>query len=262
MLRDETDALRNRNRAREFLQARILLSLQDHGAFADWAFVGGTALRFLYHLPRYSEDLDFSLRAPDGNSGIGERMKAVKSELAAEAYSVEVRVRERRAVAAAMVRFSGLLYELGLSPHRDETLAVKVELDTNPPDGAGFETRLVRKHYLLNLMPYDPGSLFAGKLHAILVRKYTKGRDLYDLLWYTGGQNWPPPNTTFLNNALRQSGWDGPRLTEKNWKAVVAKRLESVDWRQARTDVAPFLERSREVELIAPETFAGLLERK
>ena len=61
LLADEPDAVQGRNTAREYLQARILLALQDHGAFADWAFVGGTALRFLYRLPRYSEDLDFSL---------------------------------------------------------------------------------------------------------------------------------------------------------------------------------------------------------
>jgi hypothetical protein len=258
-LQSETNPLRKRNRAREFLQARILLSLQDNGAFADWAFVGGTALRFLYELPRYSEDLDFSLRGSDCHVRFTEMMKAIQSDLRAEVYTVDIRVRERQAVASSMIKFPGLLNELRLSPHRDEAFAVKIELDMNPPDGAEFATRLVRKHYLLNLMQYDRGSLLAGKLHAILARKYTKGRDLYDLIWYLSTPDWPSPNLTLLNNALRQTAWDGPPLTEKTWRKVVAERLESVNWQQAKADVAPFLERSQEVDMLAPATFASLL---
>ncbi len=258
-VRDEADALRKRNRAREFLQARILLSLQDHGAFGDWAFVGGTALRFLYDLPRYSEDLDFSLRAPDCDTRLTSIMKAVKSDLAAEAYDVEVRAREQRTVAAAMIKFTGLLYELGISPHRSETFVVKVEIDRNPPEGAGFTTRLIRKQYLLHLMQYDKASLLAGKLHAVLTRRYTKGRDLYDLIWYLASSDWPAPNLTLLNNALRQTGWEGDALTGDSWRKAVAGRLKTVAWPQAKADVAPFLERSQEVSLITWETFERLL---
>jgi predicted nucleotidyltransferase component of viral defense system len=258
-LQEEPDALRKRNRVREFLQARILLSLQDQGAFAHWAFVGGTALRFLYDLPRYSEDLYFSLRAPDADTRFVSILRAVKSDLAAEAYDVEVRVREQRAVATAMIKFRGLLHELALSPHRDETFAVKVEIDTNPPAGADFATRLVRKHYLLNLMQYDQASLLAGKLHAVLTRNYTKGRDLYDLMWYLAARDWPEPNLNLLNHALGQTGREGERLTEHSWRPTVAARLQDVDWKQARDDVAPFLERSQELALIEPTTFERLL---
>ena len=258
-LRDESDALRKRNRAREFLQARILLSLQDQGAFANWAFVGGTALRFLYDLPRYSEDLDFSLRASGDDARFTRILRSVKSDLAAEAYAVDVRVREQRTVAAAVVKFRGLLYELELSPHRDEAFAVKVEIDTNPPAGAVCTTRLVRKHYLLNLMQHDRSSLLAGKLHAVLTRKYTKGRDLYDLMWYLTSPDWPLPNLNLLNHALEQSGWDGKPLTEQVWRQTVATKLKGINWKQVREDVAPFLERSREIDLIVPETFDRLL---
>ena len=258
-LQDEPDALRKRNRAREFLQARILLSLQDQGAFADWAFVGGTALRFLYELARYSEDLDFSLRDSGCPARFSERMKATQSDLKAEVYDVEVRVREKNAVAAALIKFSGLLHELGLSPHRDEVFTVKIEMDTNPPDGAAFTTRLVRKHYLLNLMQYDRASLLAGKLHAILARKYTKGRDLYDLAWYLASPDWPEPNLTLLNNALAQTEADGPPLTATTWRSAIAQRVQSVDWQQAQADVSPFLERSQEVDLISEHTLTQLL---
>ena len=77
LLADEPDAFQGRSTAREYLQARILLALQDHGAFTDWAFVGGTALRFLYRLPRYSEDLDFSLLAAGRDARFESLMRSV-----------------------------------------------------------------------------------------------------------------------------------------------------------------------------------------
>lgn len=118
-LREQPDAFRKRSITREFLQARILLSLQDHGAFSNWAFVGGTALRFLYNLPRYSEDLDFSLAVPESETRFEPLMRSLKGDLLAEAYSVEIKVRTRNAVASAMVKFRGLLHEVGISPLPD-----------------------------------------------------------------------------------------------------------------------------------------------
>ena len=104
-LREQPDDFRRRSITREFLQARILLSLQDHGAFSNWAFVGGTALRFLYNLPRYSEDLDFSLVDPGGEARFEKLMRALRQDLLAEAYAVEIKIRTNRAVASAMVKF-------------------------------------------------------------------------------------------------------------------------------------------------------------
>ena len=145
LLADQPDGFQARSTAREYLQARILLALQDHGAFTDWAFLGGTALRFLYRLPRYSEDLDFSLATPGADARFERLMHAVRNDLAAEAYAVEVTLRTRAAVAIGMVRFRGLLHEAGLSPHAAEVLRIRVDLDTNPAAGATTETRLIRR---------------------------------------------------------------------------------------------------------------------
>lgn len=259
LVKDAPDASRRRSLTREYLQARILSALHDHGAFADWAFVGGTALRFLHQLPRYSEDLDFSLAAPGRDAQFTKRLHGVQSDLAAETYDVEVRVREQRTVASAFVKFRGLLHELGISPQVDEVLAVKVEIDTNPPPGAVLETRLIRRFALLNLLHYDKASLFGGKLHAVLTRKYTKGRDLFDLAWYLADPTWPAPNLVLLNNALRQTGRDAEPLRPETWRATVARRLELVDWKQAVADVSPFLERRQDVALVSAEVIARLL---
>jgi hypothetical protein len=153
-------------------------------------------------------------------------------------------------VASAFVGFPGLLYELGLSRQRRQVFSVKVEVDTNPPAGASMDTTLVRRHVTLNLHHYDKASLLAGKVHALVARPWCKGRDLYDLVWYLADRTWPEPNLPLLNASLSQTGWTGPELDATNWKKVLRKKLESIDWNAARADVLPFLERPREVDLI------------
>ena len=251
--------LRGRNIAREYLQARILGALQRAGAMTSLAFHGGTSLRFLFGLPRYSEDLDFALEGDASRYDLRRHLRAVRAELSAEGYRVELRMREHRAVHSAFVRFPGTLYEIGLSPHPGQVLAVKVEVDTNPPAGATTDTTLVRRHETLRLFHHDRASLLAGKLHAALQRPYTKGRDLYDLVWYLSDPEWPPPNLALLNAALRQTGWAGMEVTPRNWRRAVAERLDRLDWNRAASDVRPFLERDEDAELVDKDKALRLL---
>lgn len=246
--------------AREYLQARILQSLQEDGVFARWAFQGGTALRFLFSLPRFSEDLDFAVTRTGEDVRFERAMRRVQSAFQAEGYDIAVKSRPEKTVASAFIGFAGLLYDLGLSSQRRQIFSVKVEVDTNPPVGATVDTTLVRRHVTLNLHHYDKGSLLAGKLHALLSRSWCKGRDLYDLMWYLADRDWPEPNLALLNSALSQTGWKGPELVTGNWRKAVADKLRGIDWTAARSDVRPFLERPREVDLIRREHLLPLLQ--
>lgn len=248
-----------RNVAREYLQARILGALQRAGAMIPLAFHGGTLLRFLYSIPRYSEDLDFALERDQSRYDFRAYLKAIRSELTAEGYSVELKVNDQKVVHSAFIRFEGLLYELNLSPHRNEVLAVKLEVDTHPPEGAGLVTSIVRRYVILQLQHHDPASLLAGKLHAILQRPYPKGRDIFDLLWYLSDPHWPALNLVLLNNALQQTGWKGELLTEANWRGVVRDWLQALDWRQVMDDVRPFLEPSADPDLLTRENVMRVL---
>jgi len=248
-----------RNVIREYLQARILSGLQRSGAMIPLAFHGGTVLRFLYATARYSEDLDFALERNKSRYDFRAYLQTIKRELTAEGYALELKVNDKRTIHSAFIRFSGLLYELGLSPHRREVLAVKIEVDTNPPAGAGLATSVVRRHLTLQLQHHDPASLLAGKLHAILQRSYIKGRDLYDLMWYLSDTTWPLPNLTLLNNALRQTGWSGKPLREDNWRAVLRKRLQMISWERVGDDVRPFLEQGADPDLLVRENMMSLL---
>ena len=259
LIADRDGALPKRCLVREYLQARALQSLQESHAFLCWVFHGGTALRFLHALPRFSEDLDFSLLPEPASVGFRPTLEAARAVFEAENYAVDVKINDRKMVHSAFLRFRGLPHDLGLSPHESETLSIRVELDTNPPRGADFETTLTRRHVTLNLVHHDKASLLAGKLHAVLARTYTKGRDLYDLIWFLADRSWPEPNLPFLNAALRQTEWDGPELTPENWRPVVAGAAERTDWKRAAEDVRPFLERGADLDLLTRENCLTLL---
>lgn len=252
--------VQGRNVAREYVQARILGALQRAGAMIPLAFHGGTALRFLFGSARYSEDLDFALERATGDYDLRAYLQTIRTMFSAEGYPVEVKVSDQKTVHSAFVRFRGLLYELDLSPHRDQVLAVKIEVDTHPPAGAGLMTTIVRRHVILHLQHHDQSSLLAGKLHAILQRPYTKGRDLYDLLWYLSDREWPAPNLTLLNNALHQTGWEAEPLTEENWRRIVRNRLQKANWEEVVADVRPFLDPAADPGILQMENVMRVLQ--
>jgi len=254
-----TTPLVGRNLTREYLQARILASLQHAGAMIPLALQGGTALRFLYHLPRYSEDLDFTLEQARDSYDFHRYLRIIHSSFSAEGYDVAISVNDRKVVHSAFVRFPGLLYDLGLSRQRAEVLSVKIEVDTSPPSGAILATTLIRRHVTLHLQHHDKTSLFAGKLHAVLSRSFLKGRDVYDLLWYLSDPNWPEPNLALLNNALQQTGWQGETLVATSWRALVRARLQGATWDRVMTDVQPFLEAEERLDFLSRDHLFQLL---
>ena len=251
--------LKARNAMREYLQARILACLQRQGAMVPLAFHGGTALRFLYALPRHSEVLDFALEGNPAAYDLQKYVQAIEAEFHREGYDPELRLTDDRVVQNAWIRFPGLLHELGLSGHRDEVFSLKLEVDTHPPQGAGLATTVVRRHVILQLQHHDRPSMLAGKIHALLQRSFTKGRDLYDLLWYLSDPDWPDPNLILLNNALSQTGWNGPEITGHNWREILRERVGELEWRNVYDDVAPFLERSEEVDILTRENLLRVL---
>ncbi len=263
-LKQQIETIEDTNLARcitrEYLQARLLECLQENGAFVNWVFVGGTALRFLYLMPRFSEDMDFSLAEPCVEDNFTELMKKAKAGFQAEDYSVTIKAKTEKTVKSAFIKFDGLLFEIGLSPHRSEVISIRVEIDTNPPAGANLETSVVRRHCLLNLQHYDKSSLLAGKLHALLTRKSVKGRDMYDLMWYLSDRTWPVPDITLLNNALKQTDWPGSEITADNWRKETVLRVSQYDWDKVIADAHPFVERQNDLQMLNRQNLIKLLE--
>ncbi|MEA3238391.1 MAG: nucleotidyl transferase AbiEii/AbiGii toxin family protein [Candidatus Bipolaricaulota bacterium] len=256
----EATSGQQRNVLREYVQAHVLYSLQSVRAFERIAFVGGTALRFLYGLHRYSEDLDFSLEQAEGYD-FDRLLNRVESDLVNAGFDVTMHPHKGEPIHSAFIRLPALLYEAGLSPHRTEKLSVKIEIDTRPPAGATTKTTLINRHFLLALVHYDIPSLMAGKLHALLSRPYTKGRDIYDLLWYLSRPDGAEPNIRLLQNALEQTGWNGPQLSTENWREVIADKIVGLDFAKIAEDVGPFLERPEDRALLTCEIVLSALRQ-
>jgi len=262
IIAETTNKLLARSRVREYCQARILQFLQESGVFRSWIFHGGTALRFLFMLPRYSEDLDFALESSKAALNFAGVIATVCKSFEDEAYSIGTKINDRTAVKSAFIRFPGLPHDLGLSPHRSEVLSVKVEVDSNPPAGGITKTSVIRRYVILNVLHYDKASLLSGKLHAILARPYVKGRDLYDLFWYLSDPSWPEPNIRFLTKALLQTNWKGPEITESNWTILIAKRLKDINWEKAVEDARPFIEKRSDLKLLTEENVLSILKSR
>lgn len=245
---------------REYLQARVLQTLQDRGAFNSIAFMGGTALRFLYRIPRFSEDLDFSLEDPSHGFDFAHTMDAVGSLFESEGYACEAKITMRTTANKAFIRFPGLEYDMGLSPHPDQVFSVKVELDTNPPVGAGVEATMIRRFVTLRIAHHDKSSLLGGKLAALLLRDWVKGRDVYDLVWYLSDEDWPEPNEALLLDACRQAHRSD--LRADTWKPALLKLMREADWGQVLSDVERFLEREQDAWMLERASALSVLEQR
>ncbi len=245
------------NRLREYLQTLVLRSFYESEAFRPLAFVGGSALRFVHGLPRFSEDLDFSMVSAKGYAG-KEWMAKVKRDLTLAGFDPEVTWNDRKTVHTGWVRLAGLLHDAGLARLPQQNLAIKVEIDTRPPAGARCERRIVTQYVTFFLQHYDLPSLLAGKLHAAITRRYAKGRDWYDLVWYFSQRPPVEPNLALLQNALDQPQHAG-RNDAHAWAALVRKRLGTFDMDAISDDVRPFLERPQDAKLLTRENLMGLL---
>lgn len=263
------DALAEEQALKEILQELILYALWRNGFFDVAAFQGGTCLRILYELPRFSEDMDFILIKPDEAFEWRSVLPGVEQVLLE--FGVTVDMTDRRetqgAVRRAMLKddsFGGLL-ELGFegdAPRRK--LRVKLEIDTNPPAGSSWERHFHDFPTDFLVISQDLSSNFALKMHALLCRPYLKGRDWFDYLWYV--RRGVDPNLEHLQHAIEQHGpWagDGVRVDAAWLKQALAQKIDEIDWARAAADVEPFLAETERhsLSLWSRELFMNRVER-
>ena len=246
------------NFTREYLQELILQIIDRKGYFKYLAFVGGTALRILYDLPRFSEDLDFSLIRKKGFS-FAALLKTIKKELELNGYEIEETKGREKTVLSEFIRFKGLLYELGLAAQKNEKLFIKLEIDSNPPNGFETEVIMVNKNFLYKVQSYKPASLFASKLHAVLFRKYGKGRDYYDLLWFLTRDI--PINYDLLSSAAAQTQKEPACFDAGKTKELLMARIDRINFTALLNDARAFLENNEEAEYFRKEYFISALEK-
>jgi predicted nucleotidyltransferase component of viral defense system len=239
---------------REYIQNEILLILQRAGISDSLHFVGGTALRFLFGIGRFSEDIDFCAGPAWRRRNLRAMADRLSAELEKAGYSLELAVKDEKTVQRAFVRFSGILLEAGLARRPGQKLSINIEIDANPAAGWTGERTIVNLHMPVLLRHYDRASLLATKIAAFLTRPYAKGRDVYDLIWLRSRWRDLEPNLVLLNNRLAQTAGRSRRLGKKTWPAAVLERAAGLDWKDTVRDVRPFLEDPREASLLTPES--------
>lgn len=245
---------------REHLQLLILDVVSKRGYFQNIAFLGGTSLRILYKIRRYSEDLDFSLVNKDAHYDFNDMIEIILKELQLKNLNVDIKLkRELGVVRSCFYRFKGLLYELGLSPLKDQKLAIKFDIDENPPLGFNTELSMVTNFLPIAINHFDKASLFSGKLHAILQREYTKGRDYFDLIWFINDA--VSPNIELLQNALAQSSGKKVNLNIKLLKSMLKNRIETTDFRIVVEDLRPFIMDANILEYYTPKYLLKLIDK-
>jgi predicted nucleotidyltransferase component of viral defense system len=228
-----------RNAAREYVQRLVLQALDDAGYRRNLAFTGGTCLRIVYGVRRYSEDLDFSLHEKT-NYDTKTMSASVLTRLSRFGFTAEAgKVKDEKTVASFFIQLIGFLQALGLSPIRDEKLSVKVEVDKNPPAGGTIEEFLAPEPVPFFVNHFDLASLFATKLHALLFRRYEKGRDYYDLFYFLGRRT--IPSLKLFQAAVKQTHPNLSFPTLSSVKDAMEKKLSSMDEKHVWSDVGSFL---------------------
>lgn len=244
------------NALREISQEVALAALSRGDFFKKAAFQGGTCLRIFYSLERFSEDLDFILKNADKRFSFEPYIRNMAMEFESYGYHLEVSDRSKAedTVKKCFLKDDSLGKILNLTHLKGVTnmrkIKIKLEVDTNPQLGSGFENKFLDFPFPFSVTLQDMPGLFAGKSHALLCREYTKGRDWYDFIWYISRHveiNWE-----FLSRAINQQGpWKGQNLkADRDWyMAEMAKRIEEIDWKAAKEEMARFLK---------PSAIAGL----
>jgi len=255
-------AYENRNLLIEYLQKFILFIIYRKKIFREIVFTGGTCIRLIYGMNRFSEDLDYSLSYSTKNYDFLKMIKLIKAELDLSGYDLEIKSKVSGNVKSSFLKFKNLLHETGISPNKEELLSVKLEVDTNSPEGGIEEQIFLNFENIFYVKSYNLSSLFTGKLQALITRHYNKGRDYYDLLWYLTKYKDIEPNYIMLGNALKQTGEEGIVINKDNWKNILLEKLKDKDYETIRNDVINFLINKEEAELISFNTFKVLLGDK
>jgi predicted nucleotidyltransferase component of viral defense system len=250
---------------REVMQEIALAGLVRAGFFDKAAFYGGTCLRVFYGLPRFSEDLDFSLLQAQANFSLMPYFSGLEKEFGVLGFEVEILAREKsveRAVVSSFLKKNTSIYDVRVRGQK--ILKIKFEVDTDPPLGFKTEEKLLLDPYSVHVKCFSLSDLYAGKMHALLFRQWqnrVKGRDWFDFEWYV--RRGAELNLTHLAMRARQSGdlGDDESLTPALFSVWLAQRIERLDIESARSDVRRFIADARVLDIWSREYFMQLANR-
>ena len=257
---------------REIMQQLALAGLARGGFFNKSAFYGGTALRIFYGLNRFSEDLDFSLLQKNTDFNLESFLKTVEDEFLAQGMKVNIKIKNKSAesdIESAFLKSETLWSELVLDAvvpqlgiRQNIGIKIKIEIDTHPPLGFETEEKLLLQPYSFYVKVIKIEDLFAGKVHALLFRKWgknVKGRDWYDMEWYIR-KRISLHLDHFLIRAKDSGDWQKDTMSEEEFRDLLTQRIDAVNFEIAKEDVIRFLAEPASVSIWSKDYFHDLAQ--
>jgi predicted nucleotidyltransferase component of viral defense system len=242
------NAVEQENVLQELLQHYVIASLSRTDLFRRAIFHGGTCLRIVHAMNRFSEDLDFLLKRPDPDFRWRDYLESVRKDCALEGIPFEAQDKSQAgtAVQKAFLKTDsvegGLELDLPFERHRPRKIRIKLEVDVDPPAGSTFTTSYITFPVTAPLTTQTLETGFALKLHALLCRSHVKGRDWYDFVWHVARKT--RPDLRLLANAVDRHGpWAGQAVTvDGAWlRQRLDETIRRIDWAAAADDVQRFL---------------------
>jgi len=240
------------NALKEIFQEVTLLGLYRGDFFKEAVFYGGTSLRILYGLERFSEDLDFSLLQKDPEFVIEKYFPYIEGEFEALGIPVSLTKKIKRGsgnIDSAFLKNDTAIYTLGIevkgieSIHSGVKLKIKIEVDTNPPLKFQSESKTLLLPITFNVRTMTLPNLYAGKMHALLFRTWknrVKGRDWFDFEWYV--KKGIRLNLEHLRQRMIESGnLKQQPLNKEKFQDLLNTKIDSLNIEQAINEVSPFV---------------------
>jgi len=255
---------------REIMQEIALAGLNRAGFFEKAAFYGGTALRIFYGLDRFSEDLDFSLLSVDLDFSLEKYQDAIINEFAALGMHVSISEKQKTVksnINSAFLKSETIWKELvleGVIPQNGlkevANIKIKIEVDKKPPLGFFTEEKLLLKPFSFYVKCLSLPDLFAGKMHALLFRKWgtnVKGRDWYDMEWYIR-KGYFLNLEHFLLRARDSGDWKKNTIDEAEFRKLLSEKIDSVKMEFVKADVSRFIKDQKRLEIWSAKYFHDL----
>lgn len=249
-----------RNAIFEVNQQVILAGLYNGGFFDVAAFYGGTCLRIFHGLQRFSEDMDFSLLAPDDKFDFTKYFQPIIDEFAIVGREVEIKKKDKKGfgkVESAFLKDNTDVYDVSFQT--DKSIKIKIEVDTQPPLNFRTEQKLLLQPHSFMTRCFTLPDLFAGKMHALVYRGWknrVKGRDWYDFEWYVR-HNVP---LDFAHFAERVRQFNNEEIRQEVFMAKLKDRLASADINQVKNDALPFVRNPNELDIWSNDYFVQLAD--
>jgi predicted nucleotidyltransferase component of viral defense system len=249
------------NVEQEVMQYIALAGLHRGGFFQHAAFYGGTCLRLFHNLPRYSEDMDFSLIEKRDDIHIENFFPAIIEEFRLAGHEVSIVKKEKKnfgRVESAFLKENTEAYDISFQTKK--SVKVKIELDTDPPLAFDTEQLVLQQPYSFMTRCFTLPDLYAGKMHALVYRTWqrrVKGRDWYDFEWYV---RWNVP-LDFVHLQERIREFNGEIVNRETFMIQLREKLATTDIERAKEDVIGFVDNPHELDIWSNDYFLQLADK-